>query len=87
MPVDKYVDCTTKLMAWNKFVTLNQFMDKILELFKEEAMNSKFDLSIFGQSLKSIIDLQSNVEFKFIEKALIEGAEGQDISELEAKEA
>lgn len=48
MPVDKYVDCTTKLMAWNKFVTLNQFMDKILELFKEEALNSKFDLSIFG---------------------------------------
>lgn len=53
MPVDKYQDLT-KLMAWNKFELINQFIDKIMELLKEEALSFKFDISQFIAAVKSV---------------------------------
>ena len=68
MPTDKYGEVTTRLMAWNKFVTLEQFLEKVLGLIKEDSLTAKFDLSLFVSSLKSIQDLQGTIEHKYIEK-------------------
>jgi len=44
-------------MVWNKFELINQFIDKIMELLKEEALSHKFDLTQFIMNIKSISDL------------------------------
>ena len=67
MPIDKYQDLT-KLMAWNKFELINQFIDKIMELLKEESLSPKFDISTFVATIKLISDLQYTVESRYIEK-------------------
>ena len=57
MPVEKYTECTVKMMAWNKFITLNEFMDNVLGLIKEESLSAKFDTKIFTTSIKAVQDL------------------------------
>lgn len=57
MPADKYIETTTKAMAWNKFITISQFCDNILNLLKEESLSTKFDISILSSAVKSVQDL------------------------------
>lgn len=40
----------------------------MIELLKEDTLNSKFDLGQYQSLIKSLSDLLSNVEFKYIEK-------------------
>lgn len=44
LPVDKYQDLT-RLMAWGKLEVINQFIDKVMELLKEESLSPKFDIT------------------------------------------
>jgi len=32
-------------MAWNKFELINTFIDRVMELLKDEALSHKFDIS------------------------------------------
>lgn len=55
-------------MAWNKFELVNQFLNKVMELLKEESLSYKFDISQFTTAVKSIQDLQYTTESRYIEK-------------------
>lgn len=47
MNVEKYIEVTTKFMAWSKFGLINAFIEQILDLLKEGALIPKFDISQF----------------------------------------
>lgn len=47
MPVDKYKEVTTKMMAFNKLSLVTQFIEKLLDLLKEGALVPKFDITVF----------------------------------------
>ena len=53
MTVEKYQEVTTKHMAWNKLPLVNQIIDNLLALLKEESLVPKFDISILAQTVKS----------------------------------
>jgi len=69
MTPERYVEITTKMMAWSKLSLINQFCEKILDLLKEESLVPKFDISLFLQSVKSIQELRISIENKYTEKA------------------
>lgn len=68
MPVEKYKEVTSKLMAWSKLELINKFIEQVLELLKEGALVAKFDITTFITSIKSIAELQVAIEKKYIEK-------------------
>lgn len=53
MTVEKYQEVTTKHMAWNKLALVNQIIDNLLALLKEESLVPKFDISVLAQTVKS----------------------------------
>ena len=68
MPVEKYKEVTTRLMAWSKLDIINKFIEQVLELLKEGALVAKFDITTFISSVKSINELQVAIEKKYVEK-------------------
>eukprot|EP00347_Sterkiella_histriomuscorum_P006662 403351912 len=74
LSIDKYQDLT-KLIAWNKFELINIFLEKVMELLKEESLSFKFDISQFVNAIKGVQDLQSTCESRYIEKTQEEIAE------------
>jgi len=68
MPVDKYIESTNRFMTWSKLPSLNVFIDKLLELLKEDQLTPKFDISTMISTVKSFGDLSNAVELKYIEK-------------------
>ncbi|CDW91225.1 UNKNOWN [Stylonychia lemnae] len=74
MSIEKYQELT-KLMAWNKFELINTFLDRVMELLKDEALSYKFDISPFIQCVKSVTDLQYTSESRYIEKSTDELAQ------------
>ena len=62
-------------MAWNKFELINTFIDRVMELLKDEALSHKFDISQFVQCVKSVVDLQYTSESRYIEKSVEELAQ------------
>ena len=80
MPIDKYQEIT-KLNAWNKFQIIDQFIDKLMELLKEESLTPKFDISTYVATVKQISDLQYTVESRFIEKTKDERIEEEKTGE------
>lgn len=55
-------------MAWIKISLVNNFIEKVLDLLKEDSLSPKFDISSFVATVKSIQELQATVEKKWIEK-------------------
>ena len=51
MSVDKYQE-VTKSLVFSKLALVNQFIEKLLDLLKDEALVPKFDIIIFVQSVK-----------------------------------
>ena len=62
----------TKLGAWNKFTGVNVYLDKLLELLKEQSLTPKFDISGYVVLVKSVQDLQYTVESRYLEKSKFE---------------
>jgi hypothetical protein len=80
MPVTQYHECMTKLHNWSKLTIVNQFMDKLLSLLKEEARLLKFDIGILESSVKAIRELEAQVAIRYSDKR-----ENEEDNELSRK--
>jgi hypothetical protein len=78
MSVEKYQDVTTKLLTWSKLKLVGHFVEKVLDLLKDGALVAKFEISVFTGAVKSIQDLQTAVEAKYVEQN--EGEEGSELT-------
>jgi hypothetical protein len=56
------------MMAWSKVSVVSQFMEKLLDLIKEEALVGKFDISSLVAAVKSLGELQVAIYAKFGER-------------------
>ena len=63
-----YTECMQKLHSWSKLAIVNNFLEKIIGLIKEEARMITFDLSVFESSVKAIQELETQVALKYSDK-------------------